>query len=67
MLAYGVVGDLIDEYLRMSKSTCLEFMYKFCKAEETTRLLSINEGRGFLGMIGSIDWMHWEWKNCPFA
>jgi hypothetical protein len=24
MLAYGVAGDLIDEYLRMSESTCLE-------------------------------------------
>jgi hypothetical protein len=23
MLAYGVVDDLIDEYLRMSKTTCL--------------------------------------------
>jgi hypothetical protein len=32
MLAYGVAGDLIDEYLRMSESTCLESMYKFCKA-----------------------------------
>jgi hypothetical protein len=31
------------------------------------RLLPINEARGFLGMIGSIDCMHWEWKNCPFA
>jgi hypothetical protein len=32
MLAYGVVGDLIDEYLRMSKTTCLESMNKYCKA-----------------------------------
>jgi hypothetical protein len=31
MLAYEVAGDLIDEYLRMSKTTCLESMYKFCK------------------------------------
>jgi hypothetical protein len=31
MLAYGVAGDLIDKYLRMSESTCLELMYKFCK------------------------------------
>ena len=32
MLAYGVPGDLIDEYVRMSESTCLESLYKFCKA-----------------------------------
>jgi hypothetical protein len=35
--------------------------------EDTVRLLSINEERGFLGMIGRIDCMHGEWKNCPFA
>jgi hypothetical protein len=66
----------------MSETTCLELMYKFCKAvitvfgtvylreptvEDTVWLLSINEGRWFPGMIGSIDCMHWEWKNCPFA
>ncbi|KAK1633173.1 hypothetical protein QYE76_007488 [Lolium multiflorum] len=35
--------------------------------EDTRRLLSINESRGFPGMIGSIDCMHWEWKNYPFG
>jgi hypothetical protein len=78
MLAYGVADDLIDEYLRMSESTCLESMYKFCRAviavfgtiylrEPTARLLSINEERGFPGMIGSIECMHWEWNDCLFA
>ncbi|CAL2249307.1 unnamed protein product [Prunus armeniaca] len=31
------------------------------------RLLQKGEARGFPGMIGSIDCMHWQWKNCPTA
>ena len=82
MLSYGVAGDLVDEYMRMDESKCLEAMYKFCKVviavfgleylrepavEDTAWILAINEGRGFSGMLGRIDCMHWEWKNCPFA
>ncbi|KAK1662011.1 hypothetical protein QYE76_050170 [Lolium multiflorum] len=82
MLSYGMAADIFDEYLRMGESTCLEAMYRFCRAviavfgeyycreptvEDTRRLLSINESRGFPGMIGSIDCMHWQWKNCPFG
>ena len=82
MLAYGIPGDLVDEYFRMSESTCLLSMYSLCKALEavfgseylrepnaadTERLLATNAARGFLGMLGSIDRMYWEWKSCPFA
>ena len=71
-----------DEYLCMSESTCLDSLYKFCKAvivvfgpeylretttEDRARLLAMNASRGFPGMLGSIDCMHWEWKNCPSA
>jgi hypothetical protein len=64
MLAYGVAGDLIDEYLRMSESTYLELMYKFCKAviavfdtvylreptvEDTARLLRSMRKEDFWG------------------
>jgi hypothetical protein len=30
MLAYGVAGDLVDEYMRMSESLCIESIYNFC-------------------------------------
>jgi hypothetical protein len=65
MLVYGLAGDLIDEYMRMSESTCIESMYRFYQAvievfgevylrepnmEDTQRLLSINEKNGFPGM-----------------
>jgi hypothetical protein len=73
MLDYGVVGDFVDEYMRMSESTCIEAIYNFCRAiiavfdevylrelnlEDTQQLLSINEKRGFPGTLGSIDCMH---------
>uniref|UniRef100_A0A0D3BKW9 Zinc finger GRF-type domain-containing protein n=1 Tax=Brassica oleracea var. oleracea TaxID=109376 RepID=A0A0D3BKW9_BRAOL len=44
-----------DEYLR------------YPTPEDLQRLLYIGEQRGFPGMVGSIDCMHWEWKNCPAA
>ncbi|KAI4995770.1 hypothetical protein ZWY2020_037818 [Hordeum vulgare] len=82
MLAYGIPGDVVDEYVRMSKTTCLMSMYKFFQAvievfgpeylrhptaAYTERLLATNTTRGFPGMLCSIDCMHWEWKNYPFA
>uniref|UniRef100_A0A0D3AZC5 Uncharacterized protein n=1 Tax=Brassica oleracea var. oleracea TaxID=109376 RepID=A0A0D3AZC5_BRAOL len=55
VLAYGIVYLFGDEYLRRPTPADLE------------RLLAIGESCGFPGMIGSIDCMHWEWKNCPTA
>jgi hypothetical protein len=34
---------------------------------DITKLLAVGEQRGFSGMLGSIDCMHWEWENCPTA
>jgi hypothetical protein len=34
-------------------------------ADNIARLLEVVEQRGFLGMLGSIDCMHREWKKCP--
>ncbi|CAM8940141.1 unnamed protein product [Rhodiola kirilowii] len=82
MLAYGIAADAVDEYVRISESTARLALTKFTKGiinqfgseymrrptpDDLVRLLQIGEDRGFPGMIGSIDCMHWEWKNCPVA
>ncbi|XP_021861051.1 uncharacterized protein [Spinacia oleracea] len=80
MLAYGCAADQVDEYLKLGPSTakeCLthfvdgvirEFSTEYLRkptSEDLVRLLRQGEERGFRGMMGSIDCMHWEWKNCP--
>ncbi|XP_070667452.1 uncharacterized protein [Malus domestica] len=82
MLAYGAATDQVDEITMMGKSTILESLMRFCSAIESVytaeylrrpthmdleTLLKKGEMRSFPGMIGSIDCMHWTWKNCPSA
>ncbi|XP_068309803.1 uncharacterized protein [Pyrus communis] len=82
MLAYEVYAYQVDEIARMGKITVLESLMQFCSVIEALytneylrkptlrdmrRLLRKGEMRGFPGMIGSIDCMHWTWKNCPSA
>ncbi|CAI8586437.1 unnamed protein product [Vicia faba] len=82
MLAYGVAADAVDEYIKIGGTTALECLRRFCKGiirlyeqvylraptqDDLQRILHVSEMRGFPGMIGSIDCMHWEWKNCPKA
>ena len=64
----------------LQKVLLLRTLKRFCKAiegiygatylrnpnrEDLKRLLRKADKRGFPGMIGSLDCMHWEWKNCP--
>ncbi|XP_013695575.2 putative nuclease HARBI1 isoform X1 [Brassica napus] len=82
VLAYGSAADVVDEYLRLGETTTRLCVEHFVEAiinlfgdeylrrptpADLERLLHIGERRGFPGMIGSIDCMHWEWKNCPTA
>ncbi|XP_071687656.1 uncharacterized protein [Rutidosis leptorrhynchoides] len=82
-LAYGTTVDMFDEYLQMAKGTSIICLNSFCKcvlelyvdeylrkptSSDIARLYSVHEGKhGFMGMLESIDCMHWKWKNCPTA
>ena len=82
MLGYGVAADVVDDYVRIGESTSIESLQRFVSAivaiysdeylrspnnVDIARLLAIGERRGFPGMLGSIDCMHWRWKNCLTA
>ncbi|XP_021716733.1 uncharacterized protein LOC110684605 [Chenopodium quinoa] len=79
MLAHGCAADQVDEYLKLGATTarhCIthfvdgvirEFSAEYLRKptpEDMNRLLREGEERGFPSMLGSIDCMHWEWKNC---
>ena len=82
ILSYGVATYYVDEYARIGESTIVESCKKFVQAivsifsekymrspnqYDIRRLLKEGESRGFPGMLGSIDCMHWKWKTCPVA
>ncbi|CAH9119526.1 unnamed protein product [Cuscuta europaea] len=82
MLAYGCAADILDEYVQIGESTAIESLKRFCDAvigifekqylrkpdkDDVAKLLKEGEDRVFPGMLGSLDCMHWHWKNCPTA
>ncbi|KAH1214070.1 hypothetical protein GmHk_14G041886 [Glycine max] len=72
ILAYGPPIDNMDEYVRIGETTTVECLERFVSGmrpnnEDTKKLLQMGVARGFPNMLGSIDCMHWEWKNCLVA
>nr|XP_051230476.1 uncharacterized protein LOC127348507 [Lolium perenne] len=82
VIAYGIPADYTDEYLRIGVQTTTDCVRMFAKMviklygekylrapneDDTKRLMEINEKRGWPGMLGSLDCMHWTWKNYPKA
>jgi hypothetical protein len=82
MLAYGALGDTMDEYCRLGDSIAQEALRRFVHAVQGSfelqylwqptrgdleRQVAMNLGRGFPGMFGSLDCMHWDWEKCLTA
>lgn len=82
MLATGCSAESLDGEFRMSATLIMSSFKRFVRAvvqlfaeeflrvpnrDDITQLLHESEERGFPGMIGSIDCMHWVWDKCPTA
>jgi hypothetical protein len=82
MLVYGCPANACDEYCRIGESTALEAMRRWVVAicacfeieylrqptqQDLQKYIQINTARGFPGMFGSLNCMHWTRKNCPMA
>nr|XP_043617486.1 uncharacterized protein LOC122589274 [Erigeron canadensis] len=82
-LAYDNLADNYDEGLLFSTTMARECLDNFCIAikhlygeenlcsptsHDVARLYEVHEARHhFLGMIGSIDCIHWTWRNFPHS
>ncbi|GJX87864.1 ALP1-like protein isoform X1 [Tanacetum coccineum] len=76
-MAYDTSPDAFDEYLQIAERTsrecldhftkCIHVLYydKFLRRPTATDIQKTEEKHGLPGMLGSIDCMHWDWKNYP--
>ncbi|XP_026417536.1 uncharacterized protein LOC113313026 [Papaver somniferum] len=77
LLDFCIAADSTDDYVRMGAPTFYVYVKRFTRVivrhfgprymrlptrEDTERLLAENAARGF---PGSVDCMHFQWKNCP--
>jgi hypothetical protein len=77
-----MLADLVDDHLAMGEIQTIDCVKHFVvavvrvfgttylrapNAEDMARILEENKARGFPGMLGYINCMHWSWKNCPAA
>ncbi|XP_023737329.1 uncharacterized protein LOC111885298 [Lactuca sativa] len=83
LMVMGESPDSIDGYMRMSERTARESLYRLVRdvvetfgdkylrkpsLKDMKQLYATHEQQhGFPGMLGSIDYTKWIWRNCPVA
>ncbi|WVZ95325.1 hypothetical protein U9M48_041107 [Paspalum notatum var. saurae] len=71
MLAYACPADslkpwtLVQKFVQGVNEVFGPQYLRRPTAQDIQAQLKMVEAHGFPGMIGSLDCMHWEWKNCP--
>jgi hypothetical protein len=81
MLGTGCSTDSVCDYFKTGEETMRQYFVKFCEAlidtfggeflrspteQDLARLAALHTRMHNLpGMAGSLDCMHWVWKNCP--
>lgn len=80
ILCYGVPTDSTDDYICIGKTTSFRYLKLYCETivnhfgpnflrkptqEDVQRITAENTKRGFPGMLGSLDCVHWTWHACP--
>ena len=78
MLAYGQLADASDEYIKIGKSTTIEYVVRYCRAvveiftelylrsptaNDVAALFYIGQQWGFSRILGSLVCMQWKLKN----
>ena len=75
MLSYDVLADFMDQYIDLGESIVIESLRRFVRGvvkvfgDENLRSPSEHNTVSvgvLLGCFGSIDCMHWKWKNLPY-
>ncbi|XP_075654788.1 uncharacterized protein LOC142624953 [Castanea sativa] len=67
---YGKIAKYFKDHKTDSTPMVAIFSEEYLRSpnnEDIARLLAHGQNRGFLGVWGSIDCMHWKWKKCPAA
>jgi hypothetical protein len=72
------IDEFVERIVEFGEEPCVLFAKKMIhffgekylralNEEDTKMIMAMNKASGWLKMLGSINCMHWTWKNFPAA